>query len=208
MQVERRIGKDAEHLLDDSRQNCLRGIGRQPKGRRLLVDDGLAEAFRNYQQRAALAFVDPVPPFLQFDCFGLNQGVGAACLGQRVQEEATQKTVVLVDNKDMGLRCGPTRPTDGERDPHPDEQRDRNPEQEGHRIPECPEQILVRIVSNVPDPHSLNSLPVSLMNRLSRLGWVRVVSRISAPMAESTCSRFPSLPEAFTVASRRPVSSA
>ncbi len=110
-------------------------------------------------------------------------------LGVRLKHNANRATlagkrVVLVDDEHAGGRRTAARagadhaqqPTDEHRDPHPD--------QDGDRIGQSPAQVLGGGVENEPH-YSRNSRPVSLMNRLSRLGWVRVVSWMSAP----TCSR-------------------
>src|SRR5262249_22853494 len=160
------------------------------------------EAFRDEQQRRGITPVDAGATLVPAD--GLDEHrFSERAPAERTAEQRAKERIVLVHHQQPALGCGGTAA-----EHQVDEQGDDEGDGQGHpraqRVAPQPAEVLQGTAPDDPHgfiPYSRSSLPVSLMNRLSRLGCVNVVPRISALAACRAAYTAGSRPDASASAS-------
>src|SRR5579883_288058 len=179
------IQHDGERLLDNVRQNALRGVANQIHSHGLAGYERHREPGWNDDQRGSVGPVQTPPAFGLRDLFD-SQHVSQRTLMEGVRQHGCAERAVFIDDQERSVWAAPAR-AKYQRQYHCYERGDRKPGEDRNRLAAQAAQVFQR--ADPHEPHySLSSDPVSLMKRLSRLGCVSVVPRRSEPFRAAKIS--------------------
>ena len=177
LQIERAVGQHGEHLFNNVRQYPLRWIADQLKMGWLSVDERSGEVLGDHQESRRIPLIDAAPAFLTLHLFDADH-VAQRSLAESAGQERRADTLIFIYDQQLSVWARISTSEDHHQQER-DKGRDAEPSEEHHWIAPNAAKILNSACENKTHGYSLSSLPVSLMNRLSRLGCVSVVPRTS-----------------------------
>jgi hypothetical protein len=182
-QIESGVDGDGQSLLNHLRQDTFRGVGEQLKLNGQVQQEGHLQAFGEEQEGGGIAAIDACAAGIA------SYFLDPDHLTQRLAVEGFEHAgagdgVVFIGDQQKAPRGGRFAAED-QAHQNGEHQRDTERDQELEGIAARAGPVFAQADGEEVHGYSRSSFPVSLMKRLSRLGWVKVAPRTSAPAAAS-----------------------